>query len=132
LRGPAGGRARRVFTLPRLRQSAGVRLRFGGQRAEYRRADPEGNGVAHQRHTHRTGRGRPAGHDRVRAVRLSHVPPARRLSARRPVLLQLVAVRVAPLGLFPGVPHHIHMAHRHLGRVEVSTRLSFVRSVKSV
>jgi len=97
-----------------------VRVRLGGQRVEHRGADAQGNGVAHQCHTHRAGRSRPAGHDRVRAVRLSHVPASGQLSARRPVLVQLVAVRVTPLGLLAGVPHHIHMAHGHPGRVEVS------------
>lgn len=97
-----------------------MRVRLGGQRAEHRGADPQGNGVAHQRHTHRAGRGRPAGHGRIRAVRLSHVPAASRLSARRPVLLQLVAVRAAPFGLLAGVPHHIHLADGHASRMEVS------------
>lgn len=120
LRRAAGRRAQRLRALPRLRQPPGVRLRFGGQRAEHRGADPQGDGVAHQRHTHRAGRRRPAGDGRVRAVRLPHVPAAGRLPPGRPVLLQLVAVRAAPLGLLAGVPHHIHMADRHPGRVEVS------------
>lgn len=97
-----------------------MRVRLGRQRAEHRGADAQGDGVAHQRHTHRTGRRRPVGHGRVRAVRVPHVPEAGRLPPGRPVLLQLVAVRVAPFGLLASVPHHIHLADGHPGRVEVS------------
>jgi len=103
-----------------------MRVWFGCQRAKHRRADTKGNGLAHQRHTHRPGRGRPIGHGRVRAVRLPYVPPASQLSTRRPLLLQLVSVRLTPFGLFASIPHHIHMADGHPGRVEVSLALAFI------
>jgi len=100
-----------------------MRVRFGCQRAEHRGTDAQGDGLAHQRHTHRAGRGRPVGHGRIRAVRLPHVPQAGQLSTRRPLLLQLVSVRPTPFGLFASIPHHIHMADGHPGRVEVSSAI---------
>lgn len=103
-----------------------MRVRFGCQRTKHRRADTQGNGLAHQRHTHRVGRGRSIGHGRVRAFRLPYVPPASQLSTRRSLLLQLVSVRLTPFGLFTSIPHHIHMADGHPGSVEVSLALEFI------
>jgi len=59
-----------------------VRIWFGCERAQHRRADAQGNGLAHQRHTHWAGRGRPASHGRVRAICLPHVSPTDQLPTR--------------------------------------------------